>query len=333
MDNKTLTKAFCKIKRIRLGSVELKQHIDSLYGSEENLLQNNILFSNSFKLPGMTASTDLVKNLSTQADKKANIMEFDSSQLDMNVTIDFDETTTFEVIVWNLKDEKEIIVGDQLEITLYWEDYTRPSDMLVISGFVTSTARKVDNADMQYTVRGDLQADWALTYLTVQSVPVQIRTTTDLIATVKHAGIRMIKTPDGTLHKQFLIKDKIPIRDVLNTVATGFGADYTWTLLNDVVIFHKNGEPVSQSLDVISLNNSDVIEYEIEDDRMRLRTFGLPELDTGSIFKYLGKAYFVDTIKHMFTFNGGYLCDIYSGETTNDNAEQSIFDESTFSES
>ena len=80
MDNKTLTKAFCKIKRIRLGSVELKQHIDSLYGSEENLLQNNILFSNNFKLPGMTASTDLVKNLSTQADKKANIMEFDTSR-------------------------------------------------------------------------------------------------------------------------------------------------------------------------------------------------------------------------------------------------------------
>ena len=124
MDSKTLTKAFCKVKRMRLGSVELKQHIDNLYGSEENLLNNNLLFSNTFKLPGMTASNDLLKNLTTASDNKANMLEFDSTQLHLNATIDFDETTTFELTVWNLKDENEIIVGDQIELQLYWENYT-----------------------------------------------------------------------------------------------------------------------------------------------------------------------------------------------------------------
>jgi len=333
MDNKTLTKAFCNIKRMRTGSVDLKQHIDAVYGSEENLKNKNFIFARPIQFPGMKKSIDLLQTFYEAANKKVNTLEFNSSQLHMNVTIDFDETTTFEVIVWNLKDEKEIITGDQLEITLYWENYTRPSEVLKISGFVTSVARKIDGADMCYTIVGDIQSDWAMTYLTVKSIPVHIRTTQDLLDVVKHAGIRMIKTPDGTLHKQFLIKDKISIREVLNTAATGFGTNYTWTLLNDVIIFHKNGEPLSQTIDVISLNNSDVIEYEIEDNRMHLRTFGLPELNIGSLFKYLDKAYFVDTIKHIFTHDGGYLCDIYSGEsTTNDNAEQSFFDESAFIE-
>jgi len=333
MDDKTLTKAFCTIKRMRLGSVNVKQHIDEVYGSEENLRDKNPMFNRTMQFPGMKKPIDLIQALYNAADKKVNTLELDSSQLHMNVTIDFDETTTFEIVVWNLKDEKEIIVGDQLEIKLFWENYTRPADTLTVSGFVTTAKRKVDGADMCYTITGDMESDWAMTYLTVESTPLHIRTTVDLLNAVRPAGIRMIKTPDGTLHKQFLIKDKTSIRDVLNTAATGFGNNYTWTLLNDVIIFHMNGEPLSQSLDVISLNNSDVIEYEIEDDRMHLKTFGLPELDIGSIFKYLDKAYFVDTIKHTFTHDGGYLCDIYSGEKTeNGNAEQSFIDESAFIE-
>lgn len=340
MDDKTLTKAFCTIKRMRLGSVNVKQHIDKVYGSEENLRDKNFIFSGAIQFPGMKKSIDLLQTFYDAADKKVNTLELDSSQLHMNVTIDFDETTTFEVVVWNLKDEKEIITGDQLEITLYWENYTHPSKVLKISGFVTSVARKVDGADMRYTIVGDLQSDWAMTYLIVENIPIHVKHPNDLINVVRIAGINRIITPDFYSFRGFLVKNKISVREFLNITATNIGninniksGGYTWTRLNDDIIFHKNGELLSKTIDVISLNNSDVIEYEIEDDRMHLKTFGLPELDIGSIFKYLDKAYFVDTIKHTFTHDGGYLCDIYSGEKTeNGNAEQSFIDESAFIE-
>ena len=319
MDDKTLTKAFCNIKRMRTDAVELKNRINNSLGGEGAYL--NLIGSESLN-PELILQAQYNK-----ANKTVNILEFDSTQLDMDVVIDFDDTTTFDLTIWNLKDENEIIVGDQLEIKLYWDGYTRAADTLTISGFVTSIARTNDGADMKYTFKGDITADWALTYLNILITPVHIRTTNNLVSAIQHAGIRMVKTPDGTLPKQFLIKERTSIRNVLNMALTGFGADYTWTLLNDVIVFHKNTEFLKQSLDVIDLNNSDVIEYEIVDDRMHLKTFGLPELDAGSVFRYLEKAYIVSTIKHTFTHNGGYLCDIYSGEDSNANEEQTFLDE------
>lgn len=319
MDDKILTKAFCNVKRMRTDAVELRERINTQYGGESAYIE---LLGQESLNPQQILKADYER-----ANKNVNILEFNSTQLDLDITIDFDETTTFELIVWNLKDEKEIIVDDQLEIKLYWDKYTKPADMLVISGFVTSVARKSDNADMKYTFKGDITSDWALTYLKVLSVPIHVRTTNDLLNTIKHAGVRMVKTPDGTLPRQFLIKDKVSVREVLNNALTAFGPEYTWTLMNDIVIFHKSNELISQSLDVIDLNNSDVIDYEIVDDRMHLKTFGLPELDAGSIFRYLDQSYIISTIKHTFTHDGGYLCDIYSGASTDANEEQSFIDE------
>ena len=319
MDNKTLTKAYCNIKRMRTDAVELRERINTQYGGESKYLE--LLGLESVNPQAILAAQY------KQANSNVNTLEFNSAELDMDVTIDFDETTTFEVVVWNLKDEKEIIVDDQLEIKLYWEGYTRPTDMLTVSGFVTSIARKNDGADMKYTFKGDITADWALTYLKVLSVPIHIRTTNNLVEAIKHAGIRMVKTPDGTLPRQFLIKDKISVREVLNNALTAFGPEYTWSLINDVIIFHKSDKYISSTLDVIDLNNSDVIDYEIVDDRMHLKTFGLPELDGGSIFRYLEQSYIVTTIKHTFTHSGGYLCDIYSGVSSDANEEQSFIDE------
>lgn len=319
MDNKTLTKAFCSVKRMRTDAVELRERINTLYGSEAKYLE--LLGAESLN-PQAILAADYKR-----ANSNVNIVEFDNTQLDLDVTIDFDETSTFELTVWNLKDEKEIIVDDQLEIKLYWENYTRPADMLTISGFVTSAARKNDSADMKYTFTGDVASDWALTYLKVLKVPIHIRTTNNLLEAIKHAGIRMVKTPDGTLPRQFLIKDKVSVREVLNNALTAFGSEYTWSLMNDVIIFHKSDKYISSSLDVIDLNNSDVIDYEIVDDRMHLKTFGLPELDSGSIFRYLDQSYIISTIKHSFTHNGGYLCDIYSGASSDANEEQSFIDE------
>lgn len=337
MNDRTLTKAFCTIRRMRTGAAELRRRIDAMKGGEEAYIE--LLSMNSLD-PKRILQAQFIN-----ANKHVDVLELRSDELHMNVTIDFDETTTFEIVVWNLKDEKEIIVGDQIQIALYWEDYKRSipkdyyisghsriSEALKISGFVTSVSIKMDSSDMKYTICGDINTDWAMTYL-FADFPAQINSPQSLLSVVKRASISMIKTPDGTIPKQFLIQKKTSIRDVLNITATKFGNNYTWTRLNDTIIFHKNGEPLSQSLDVIALNNSDVIEYEIEDDRMHLKTFGLPELDIGSIFKYLDKAYFVDTIKHTFTHDGGYLCDIYSGEKTeNGDAEQSFIDESTFIE-
>lgn len=238
-------------------------------------------------------------------------LKVDTTQLDMDVEIDFDTSTTFTLTIWNLRSDREIIKDDQLKITLWWEGYSNASDSLIVSGIVTECSRKSDKADMRYTIKGDIVGDWNLTYLEPQPVPSLLFSTEQLLRMIRHAGIASIKSPITKFTLPILVK-KQNIRDLLNTIVSTFGTDYTWMILNDNLYFYKKGECVSDSLNVIDLNNSDVIEYEIEDSRMRLKTFGLPELDNGSIFKYDGVVYFVDTIKHSFTHNGGYLCDIYA---------------------
>lgn len=304
--DKTLTRPFCSLKCMH---VVVPDDVPAL--SVFSMFQKA-------GVPGLPKGVTAESILQAQGDP-VKTLEFDNTQLDMNMEIDFDEETTFKVTVWNLPAENTIKVGDQLVLKIWWKGYDSEADALVVSGMTTSVVRKRVDSDYEFTIKGDIVADWALTYLKPTPTPTVLFTFSQLLRLIANAGIKEIRAPMEILPMPLLIKDE-SIREVLNLVLDSLGTTYTWSIMNDIIFFYLKGTCISESIDVIDLNTSDVIEYEIEDNRIHLTTYGLPELDDGSIFKYDGSLYFVDTIKHTLHYKTGYLCDIYAEVKANDTA-------------
>lgn len=301
--NKTLTRAYCSIKRMRV-----LQPIDVPALSIFDKFQ-------SAGLPGMPKGVDAQSILHGLGDP-VQTMDFDSTQLDINMTIDFDTETVFSITIWNLASEKDIRVGDQVQLKIWWKDYEAAADSLIVSGFVTETSRKISGSDVEYTIKGDIVTEWALTYLKPEGTPTVLFTMSQFLRMIRNAGIKDIKYESDKLPMPLLVKNET-IRELLNMIISTMGSEYTWKVLNDIIFFYKKGECISESINVIDLNTSDVIGFEIDDSRIHITTYGIPELDDGSIFKYDGNIYFVDTIKHTLHYKNGYTSDIYAEVKSN----------------